>query len=80
MNYGKPVEGVEVTFGQTLGEVTMKTGADGKFTLTAKHRFTGMLTLKAKKAGYSQREKIDFPGFAAPTDDIEIEMLKTVRY
>lgn len=71
----KPVDGAEVTFGPALGEVTMRTGPDGKFELTVWHRPTAMLHLKAAKPGMGQREKIDFPGFAAPDSEIEIEMI-----
>lgn len=80
MNYGKPVSGAEVSFGQALDEEIMTTGPDGKFTLTAKHRPTAILQLKVKKAGFAQDKEIKFPGFAAPTDEIKVEMLKTVSY
>ena len=72
---GKPVEGAEVSFGPTLGEATTRTGPDGKFELTARHRPTAMLYLKAAKPGMGQREKVEFPGFAAPDSEIEIEMI-----
>lgn len=75
MNYGKPVSGAEVTFGPTLGEVKVTTGADGKFTVTAKHRMTAMLRLTVKKSGMGQREKVEFPGFAAPDEEIKVEMM-----
>ncbi len=79
-NYGKPVEGAEVSFGPTLGEVKTATGKDGKFTLTANHGPITMLYLKVNKKGYAQREKIEFPGFAAPEEEIKVEMLETVSY
>lgn len=75
MNYDKPVEGAEVTFGPTMGEEKVVTGPDGKFTITAKHRPMAMLRLHAKKAGLGQDKTIEFPGFYAPTDEIKIEML-----
>ncbi len=80
MNYEKPVAGAEVTFGPTLGEVKTTTGPDGKFTVTAKHRATAMLYLKAEKKGYAQREKIDFPGFYPPEGEVKVEMLETIGY
>jgi hypothetical protein len=80
MNYGKPVEGAEVTFGPVGGEEKVITGPDGKFTLTARHRMASILHLKAKKAGLAQDEKIEFPGLAAPKDEVKIEMLQTVSY
>lgn len=78
MNYDVPVEGAEVTFGPTLGEVTAVTGKDGRFTLTAKHRPTAMLRVTVKKDGFAQREKVEFPGFAAPDEEVKVEMLKTI--
>ncbi len=79
--YGeKPVAGAEVSFGGTGFEETTTTDADGKFTVTAKHRFTQMLRLEVKKKGFAMREKVEFPGFAAPDEPVEVEMLKTVRY
>jgi hypothetical protein len=73
----KPVSGAEVWFGPTGGQVTTTTGPDGKFTLTAKHRMTGMLRLTVKKAGMGQKDKVEFPGFAAPDEEIKVEMLTT---
>jgi len=73
--YDAPVEGATVTFGPTMGEVSMVTGKDGKFELTVNHRFTGMLYLKATKPGLTQAEKIDFPGFATPNGEIKIDMM-----
>lgn len=75
---GKPVEGATVKFGPTLGEVTTVTGRDGRFELTAKHRFTAMLYLTVSKPGIGQREKIEFPGFAAPDEDIKVEMITII--
>lgn len=72
-----PIDGAEVSFGPTLGEVTAVTGKDGRFTLTAKHRPTAMLRVNVKKEGLSQSEKVEFPGFAAPDEEIKIEMLTT---
>jgi hypothetical protein len=77
----KPVEGATVTFGPTLGEATTTTGPDGKFTITAKHGPTSMLRLTVKKPRVSRelamanREKIEFPGFWAPTEEIKVEMI-----
>ena len=72
----KPVEGVEVSFGATGSESKVTTGPDGKFTVTAKHRPTAMLRVNITKPGYGQREKIEFPGFAAPSEDVDIELIK----
>ena len=77
-NYDKPVEGATVTFGPTLGEVSTVTGKDGKFELTVKHRFTAMLYVKASKPGLGQRETVDFPGFAAPGEEIKVEMITII--
>lgn len=77
----KPIEGAVVTFGPTLGKTTTTTGADGKFTVTAKHRPSAMLGLEVRKPQVGKenelvnREKIEFPGFWAPTDEIRIEMI-----
>ncbi|MBK6751432.1 MAG: hypothetical protein IPG67_15895 [Acidobacteria bacterium] len=77
-NYDKPVEGATVTFGPTLGEVSAVTGKDGKFELTVKHRFTAMLYVKAPKPGLGQREKVEFPGFAAPDEEVKVEMIAII--
>ena len=74
----KPVTGATVTFGPTMGEVSAVTGADGKFELTASHRPTAMLRLAAAKEGMVQREKAEFPGFAAPDPEIEVEMIGVI--
>lgn len=48
--YGeKPIAGAEVSFGGTGMETTVTTDADGKFTVTARHRPTQMLYLNVKK-------------------------------
>ena len=73
--YDKPVEGATVTFGPTMGEVSTVTGKDGKFELTVNHRYTAMLYVVAKKDGLTQSEKIDFPGFMAPSEEIKVEMM-----
>lgn len=77
----KPVEGATVTFGPTLGEATTTTGPDGKFTITARHRPTAMLRLTVQKPrtpnelAMANREKIEFPGFWAPEEEIKVEMI-----
>jgi hypothetical protein len=79
--YGKtPVAGAEISFGGAGLEATTKTGADGKFTVTARHRPTQMLRLEVKKKGFAMDEKVEFPGFAAPTEPIEIKLMQTVSY
>ncbi len=78
--YGRtPVVGAEVSFGGT-GLETTTTDADGKFTVTAKHRPMQMLRLNVKKKGFAMSEKVEFPGFAAPDEPIEIELMQTVSY
>ena len=77
-DYNKPVEGATVTFGPTLGEVSTVTGKDGKFELTVNHRFTAMLYVKASKPGFGQREKVEFPGFAAPDEEVKVEMIAII--
>ena len=77
--YGaKPVANAEILFGGTGFEMTTKNGADGKFTVTAKHRPTQMLRLQVKKKGFVMSEKVEFPGFAAPDEPIEIELMQTI--
>jgi uncharacterized lipoprotein YajG len=77
--YGdKPVAGAEISFGGTGSEATTTTDADGKFTVTARHRPTQMLRLEVKKEGFAMSEKVEFPGFAAPDEPIEIELMKTI--
>ncbi len=78
-NYDKPVEGATVTFGPTMGEVSAVTGKDGKFELTAKHRYTAILYVKPTKAGLTQDEEVSFPGFAAPDKEIKVEMLGVIQ-
>lgn len=79
--YGKtPVAGAEISFGGTGFETTATTDADGKFTVMARHRPTQMLRLVVKKKGFAMSEKVEFPGFAAPDEPIEIELMKTVSY
>ena len=79
--YGeKPVARAEVSFGGVGFETTTTTDADGKFTVTAKHRPTQMLRLNVKKKGFAMSEKVEFPGFAAPDKPIEIELMETVSY
>lgn len=77
--YGeKPIANAEITFGGTGVESTTTTDADGKFTVTARHRPTQMLYLNVKKEGFGMSEKVEFPGFAAPDKPIEVEMMKTI--
>ncbi|MEP6924404.1 MAG: hypothetical protein ABI954_08050 [Pyrinomonadaceae bacterium] len=56
----------------------MKNDANGKFTVTARHRPTQMLRLEVKKEGFGMREKVEFPGFAAPDKPVEIELMQTI--
>lgn len=79
--YGeKPAAGAEISFGGAAFETTTTTDEDGKFTVTANHRFTQMLRLEVKKKGFAMKEKVEFPGFAAPDEPVEIELMKTVEY
>ncbi|HVF48078.1 MAG TPA: hypothetical protein VNA17_10965 [Pyrinomonadaceae bacterium] len=75
----KPVEGVEVSFGAVGAESKVTTGPDGKFTITAKHRPAAMLRVNITKPGYGQREKIEFPGFAAPSEEVDIELIAIIQ-
>ena len=79
-NYGKPLANADVSFGETGLTTKTTTDAKGFFTVTARHRPMQMLYLKVEKKGYAMDEKVEFPGFAAPTDDVIVEMLETVRY
>ena len=77
--YGnKPVVGAEIRFGGTGAEATTKTDADGRFSVTASHRPTQMLRLQVIKEGFVMKEKVEFPGFAAPDKPIEIELMKVI--
>lgn len=77
--YGKkPVAGAEVFFGGAGLETTAQTDADGKFTVTARHRPTQMLRLEVKKQGFVMKDKMEFPGFAAPDKPVEIELMQTI--
>jgi len=77
--YGKkPVADAEVSFGGTGMETVTKTDADGKFTVSARHRPTQMLRLNVKKQGFVMKEKQEFPGFAAPDKPVEIELMQTI--
>lgn len=75
---GKPLADAKISFGGTLSEVETTSDAKGFFTITAKHRPTQMLRLNVTKDGYGMREKVEFPGFTAPTDNIKVEMLQTI--
>ena len=77
--YGKkPVAGAEIKFGGTGAEATTKTDADGRFSITASHRPTQMLRLQVIKDGFVMKEKVEFPGFAAPDKPIEIELMEVI--
>ena len=76
----EPVAGAEVSFGGAGLEEATITDADGKFTVTARHKPLQMLRLVVKKKGFAMDETVEFPGFAAPGEPIEIKLLKTVRY
>jgi hypothetical protein len=79
--YGKkPVVDAEISFGGAGSEIVTRTQTDGTFTVTARHRPTQMLRLEVKKKGFVMREKVEFPGFAAPEEPIEIELMQTVSY
>lgn len=78
--YGdKPIAGAEISFGGTGMKTTTTTDADGKFTVTARHRPTQMLRLEVNKDGFAMSEKVEFPGFAAPDKPIEIELMETIQ-
>jgi hypothetical protein len=72
---GTPIPDAKILFGGTLSEVETKSDAKGFFTITAKHRPTQILRLNVTKDGYGMMEKVEFPGFAAPTDDIKVKMI-----
>lgn len=75
---GTPIADAKVVFGGTLSETETKTDAIGFFTITVKHRPTQMLRLNVTKQGYGMREKVEFPGFAAPSDNIKVEMIHII--
>lgn len=77
---GKPVADAEVSFGGTGATSKTTTDAKGFYTVTAQHRPAQMLYLTVKKTGYAMDEKVEFPSFAAPTDNKNIQLLETVRY
>lgn len=73
----RPVTDAEVRFGGTGFETVVKTQADGTFTVTVRHRPTQMLNLSVSKTGvrtYADK----FPGFAAPDEIIQIELMATL--
>ena len=74
----RPVADAEVRFGGTGFETVIKTQADGTFTATARHRPTQMLNLSVSKTNvgaYSDK----FPGFAAPEENIQINLMPTLQ-
>jgi hypothetical protein len=73
----KPVADAEVRFGGVGSQTTVKTKADGGFTITARHRPTQMLYLTISKPGFAEYSD-KFPGFAAPSGNIEIELLHSL--
>lgn len=73
----RPVADAEVRFGGTAFESVVKTQADGTFTATARHRPTQMLNLSVSKKGVGTYED-KFPGFAAPDEVIQIELMATL--
>lgn len=75
---GKPIADANISFGGTLSEAETKSDSKGFFTITAKHRPTQMLRLNVTKQGYGMRDKVEFPGFAAPTDNIKVEMIHII--
>ncbi len=75
---GTPIPDAKILFGGTLGEVETKSDAKGYFTITAKHRPGQMLRLNVTKDGYGMMEKVEFPGFAAPSDDIKVKMIHII--
>jgi hypothetical protein len=77
--YGdKPVADAEISFGGTGFEATTKTDADGRFTVTARHRPTQILRLSVNAEGFVMREKVEFLGLAAPAEPVAIELMRTI--
>lgn len=63
-----------------MNETMVKTQADGTFTITVRHRPMQMPRLEVRKKGFAMREKAEFPGFAAPDEIVEVELIPTVSY
>lgn len=66
----KPVAGAEVS----LNGYKVTTDADGRFSVTAKHRFTAVMEFTVTKSGLSKHSE-KFPGFGAPPGEHEINMM-----
>jgi len=66
----KPVSGAEVR----LNGYKVTTGADGRYSVTAKHRFTAVMEFTVTKSGLSTHSE-KFPGFGAPEGEHEIDMM-----
>ncbi len=72
---GKPVSGADVRLTASGAEATTTTGLDGRFTISLKHRSTQMLEIKVLRPGFVH-DKVEFPGFAAPEEEIKIGLKK----
>ena len=76
---GKPIAGAEVRLGGPGNETKTTTQADGFYTVTVRHRALQVIRLTISKPGYAAHKQ-EFPGFAAPKDDNNVELMETVYY
>ena len=73
----EPIAGAKVTLGGVISPSETKTDEKGFYKITTRHSFTQMLYLKVEKEGYAEHSE-KFPGFAAPSEDKNIELMKTI--
>ena len=76
---GRPIAGAEVRLGGPGNEAKTTSQADGFYTVTVSHRATQVIKLTVSKPGYATHRQ-EFPGFAAPKGDNNVELMETVYY
>ena len=76
---GRPIAGAEVRLGGLGNEAKTTSQADGFYTITVSHRPAQVIKLTVSKPGYATHKQ-EFPGFAAPKGDNNVELMETVSY
>lgn len=76
---GHPIVGADVRLGGPGNETKTVSQADGSYTITARHRPLQVITLTISKPGYATHKQ-EFPGFAAPKGNNNVELIETVYY